>query len=37
MRVIRGAGLKGLSGMKYKTNKIIRPLLEISKPEILLY
>lgn len=34
MRVIRGAGLQGLSAMKYKTGKIIRPLLGISRKEI---
>lgn len=37
MRVIRGSGLKGLSGMKYKNGKIIRPLLGISRREILEY
>jgi tRNA(Ile)-lysidine synthase len=37
MRVIRGAGLQGLSAMKYKTGKIIRPLLGISRKEILDY
>lgn len=37
MRLIRGAGMKGLSGMKYKSGKIIRPLLGISKKEILEY
>lgn len=37
MRVIRGSGLRGLSGMKYKNGKIIRPLLEISRKEILEY
>lgn len=35
MRVIRGAGLQGLSAMKYKNEKIIRPLLGISRKEIL--
>ncbi|MFA4817718.1 MAG: tRNA lysidine(34) synthetase TilS [Parcubacteria group bacterium] len=35
MRVIRGAGLQGLSAMKYKSGKIIRPLLGISRKEIL--
>lgn len=35
MRLIRGAGLSGLSGMKFKNRKIIRPLLNISKKEIL--
>jgi len=37
MRVIRGAGLKGLSAMKYKSDKIIRPLLNVSRKEILEY
>jgi len=37
MRVIRGAGLQGLLAMKYKTGKIIRPLLGISRKEILNY
>lgn len=37
MRVIRGAGLQGLSGMKFKTGKIIRPLLNVSREEILQY
>lgn len=37
MRVIRGSGLKGLSCMKYKNGKIIRPLLGISRREILEY
>ena len=37
MRVIRGSGLTGLSAMKYKTEKIIRPLLGISRKEILEY
>ncbi len=35
MRIIRGAGFAGLSAMKYKNDKIIRPLLEISREEIL--
>jgi len=35
--VIRGAGLNGLQGMKYHSGKIIRPLLGISKSEILKY
>lgn len=35
MRVIRGAGLQGLSAMKYKNNRIIRPLLNVSRKEIL--
>lgn len=35
MRIIRGSGLQGLGAMKAKTGKIIRPLLQISKAEIL--
>ncbi len=34
---IRGCGLKGLTGMDYTYNHIIRPLLSIEKKEILLY
>lgn len=37
MRIIRGSGLAGLSAMKPKTNRIIRPLLQTSKKEILAY
>jgi len=37
MRVIRGAGMKGLTGMQFKNNSIIRPLLETSKKEIVDY
>ncbi|MFA6383583.1 MAG: tRNA lysidine(34) synthetase TilS [Parcubacteria group bacterium] len=37
MRVIRGAGLQGLSAMKYRSGFIIRPLLNISRKEILEY
>ncbi|HLN19372.1 MAG TPA: tRNA lysidine(34) synthetase TilS [Patescibacteria group bacterium] len=37
MRVIRGAGLQGLSAMKYKNEKIIRPLLNLNRKEILDY
>ncbi|MCX6763961.1 MAG: tRNA lysidine(34) synthetase TilS [Candidatus Moranbacteria bacterium] len=35
MRLIRGSGLVGLSAMKFKTGKIIRPLLGIYRKEIL--
>jgi tRNA(Ile)-lysidine synthase len=35
MRVIRGSGLQGLSGMKFKNGRIIRPLLNVSREEIL--
>lgn len=37
MRLIRGTGLNGLSAMRPKNGKIIRPLLEISRQEIISY
>jgi tRNA(Ile)-lysidine synthase len=37
LHLIRGAGLQGLSGMKYKNGKIIRPLLGVSKKEVTEY
>lgn len=37
MHLLRGAGMQGLSGMKYKNGNIIRPLLGISRKEILEY
>jgi len=37
MRVIRGAGLLGLSAMRPKSGKIIRPLLDITRAEIVAY
>ena len=37
LNIIRGCGLKGLVGMDFKFNKIIRPLLTIEKKDILLY
>ena len=37
MRILRGAGLQGLSSMKPKNNKIIRPLLNTGRKEILEY
>lgn len=37
MRVLRGSGLEGLSAIKAKSGHIIRPLLHISKAEILSY
>ncbi len=40
MRVIRGSGLQGLTAMKYKSGlprRMIRPLLNISREEILEY
>lgn len=37
MRLIRGSGLLGLSGIKPKNNQIIRPLLDVSRMEIISY
>ena len=37
MFFLRGAGIRGLSGMSYRRNKIIRPLLDCSRSEILEY
>ncbi len=37
LNIIRGCGLKGLIGMEYKFNYLIRPLLTIEKKDILLY
>lgn len=37
MNFLRGTGLKGLSGMQYKSNFILRPLLEMTKEEIVSY
>ena len=37
LNFIRGAGLKGLSGIDMKSNKIIRPILNISKQDIVKY
>ena len=34
---IRGCGLKGLTGMDFKFNYVIRPLLTIEKKDILVY
>ena len=34
LNLLRGTGLKGLTGMKYKSDSIIRPLLNISRAEI---
>jgi len=36
-RLIRGAGMAGLRGMQFKNGRIIRPLLEFSRYEILEY
>ncbi len=37
LNLVRGTGLKGLTGMDFKFNNIIRPLLTIEKKDILLY
>lgn len=37
LRLIRGAGLRGLSGIPPKRENIIRPLIEVSREEILQY
>lgn len=37
MHFLRGSGLQGLSGMDIKNKKIIRPLLNIKKKDILSY
>ena len=37
LNLIRGCGLKGLTGMDFLTNYIIRPLLTIEKKDILEY
>jgi tRNA(Ile)-lysidine synthase len=37
MNLFRGSGTKGLSAMKSKRGKIIRPMLFVSKKEILVY
>ena len=37
LNIIRGTGLKGLTGMNYRYNNIIRPLLNIEKSDILEY
>ena len=37
LRLISGSSLKGLSGMSYKNGLVIRPLLDISKTQILTY
>lgn len=37
LRLLRGAGLSGLSAMRPKNNTVIRPLIEISRKDILQY
>lgn len=34
LNLIRGTGLRGLAGMKYKNGRIVRPLLDASKQDI---
>lgn len=34
MRIMRGTGIDGLNGMEYISGDIIRPILNISRPEI---
>lgn len=37
MNMLRGAGLRGFVGIEYKNGSVIRPLLDITKDEILEY
>lgn len=37
LNLIRGCGLKGLIGMEFKTDDVIRPLLTIEKKDVLEY
>jgi tRNA(Ile)-lysidine synthase len=37
LNITKGTGIKGLTGMQAKNGFVIRPLLEISKQEILVY
>lgn len=37
MNFIRGSGINGLIGIKYKNDNIIRPILDVSKVEVLKY
>lgn len=36
-RMVRGTGIRGLAGMAYRTGSLVRPLLGISRKEILAY
>lgn len=36
-RIIRGSGVDGLSAMSYKKDNVIRPMLNVSKKEVLEY
>ena len=37
LNLIRGTGISGLHGIKHRNNNVIRPLIEISKKDILEY
>ncbi|MFA6830738.1 MAG: tRNA lysidine(34) synthetase TilS, partial [Bacteroidaceae bacterium] len=37
LNLIRGAGVRGLAGIKMRNNKVVRPLLCLSKEEIVAY
>lgn len=37
LNLSRGTGIKGLTGISYKNSNIIRPILDISKEEVLKY
>ncbi|HUX60207.1 MAG TPA: tRNA lysidine(34) synthetase TilS [Ignavibacteriaceae bacterium] len=37
LNLIKGAGLRGISGIPFKRGNIIRPILSLTKEEILLY
>lgn len=37
LNLVRGTGLQGITGMAYRNNAIIRPLLDVSKQDILAY
>lgn len=37
LRLMRGSGLSGLAGMRPKNERLIRPLIEISRKDILTY
>ncbi len=37
MNLMRGSGINGLIGIKYRNNNIIRPILDVSKKQVLEY
>ena len=37
LNMVRGTGIKGLSGMAYRRDHVARPLLDVSRQEILAY